>query len=263
MPIHSRSFVIATLTSFLALAPALAEGPAKYEISTPVEELLELSIAELLRVPLLSATAKQAESYFDSPGIVSYITAEDISQMGANNLQDLLRRLPNVETPSLYLFRNNVTSVRGQQAITDTRVLVLLNGRPMRETFNGGVNSPIYDGFPLNLINWIEVIRGPGSVLHGSGAFSSVVNIVTKRATDKPTAKATLSYGSFGTKILDTSGSTTVSDVALSGGLKVFDMDGWRYKARDSAGVYDTTDYEQKAWAGTARADYQNFSLEV
>ncbi len=270
------SHVIAVLLPFLASSLATAEpgktGPlaeasagthlAQYEIGTPVEELLQLSLPELLRVPLLSATSKTKESYFESPGIVSYITAEDISLMGANNLQDLLRRLPNVEIPSLYLFRNNVTSVRSQHAVTDTRTLVLLNGRPMRETYNGGVNSPIYDGFPLSLINFIEVIRGPGSVLHGSGAFSSVVNIVTKRPMDEPTGKATISYGSHGTKILDASGSTKVTDLDLSGGIKLFDMDGWRYKAKDPSGVYDTMDYKQEVWAATARATYEDLSVE-
>ncbi len=184
--------------------------------------------------------------------------------MGANNLHDLLRRLPNVDTPSFYLYRNNVTSVRGQQELSDKRMLVLLNGRPMREKHNGGVNSPIYDGFPLSSISMIEVIRGPGSVLHGSGAFSGVINIVTKKPTAAtPTATdLTVSYGSFDAKIIDASGFTKISDWDLSGGIKLFAMDGWDYKANDTTSAYGEKDYSQDLWSGILRASYKGLSLE-
>jgi outer membrane receptor for ferrienterochelin and colicin len=229
----------------------------------PDNDFFSLSLEELINTPILSATSKEIESFIERPGIVSYITQQDIKKMGANNILDLLRRLPNIDMPSLYHFRNNISSVRAQHSdSTDTRVLILLNGRPMRESYNGGVNSPIYDGFPLSAIKWIEVIRGPGSVLHGSGAFSGVINIVTKTASSSPTLDSTVSYGSFGTKTLDASGSTQLADLSITAGIKLSDMDGWDYQAYDSNNVFGETDYGQRIQAGTVNLDYRNFSLE-
>lgn len=189
MRTHSRFIKIACSALYcgaLLLAPqsfAINDSPPPAdEIPHDAEfsALLELSLNELLNVKVISATSKQAESYIESPGIVNYITSQEIATMGTNDLLDLLRRLPNVEIPSYCQYRNNIVSIRGQHGFTDKHTLVLLNGRPMRERHHGGVNAPIYTGFPLSSIKWIEVIRGPGSVLHGTGAFSGVVNIVTK-----------------------------------------------------------------------------------
>ena len=256
---------------WLLLLTLCAQPQYSWSNNTDPEDLFSLSLEELINLPALSVTSNQSESYIERPGIVSFITAEDIKTYGANNLLDLLRRLPNIEVPSLYLFRNNISSVRAQHSdATDTRILILLNGRPMRETYNGGVNSAIYDGFPLSSIQWIEVIRGPGSVLHGSGAFSSVINIVTKTASSTPSVDSTVSYGSFGTKILETSAAARWSELDISGGFKLHAMDGWEYAANDASRaedftptpVYDEMDYGQNLWSATFRTAYQNFSLE-
>ena len=64
----------------------------------------------------------------------------------------------------------------------------------MREVMEGGIKSEIYESFPINVIERIEVIRGPGSVLYGSQAFSGVINVVTK----KPENKAVAISGALG-----------------------------------------------------------------
>jgi outer membrane receptor protein involved in Fe transport len=61
-------------------------------------------------------------------------------------------------------------------------VLILIDGRPIREVQEGGVSSDVLESFPVNIIERIEVIKGPGSVLYGSDAFSAVVNIIPKSA---------------------------------------------------------------------------------
>ncbi len=248
------------------LAAALLVLPVFWAAADETSEEVDvysLTLEELVNIPVTSATSKQEESFLEAPGIVFYVTAHDIEMMGANDLLDLLRRLPGIESPSLYLFRNNVTSIRGQHSDTiDTRVLLLLNGRPMRETYNGGVNSAIYQGFPLSRIRWLEVIRGPGSVLHGSGAYSGVINIVTKEAEEELKVDTTVSYGSFDTKIVDASASGKAGEVAITGGLKFYTMDGWEYKTRDVANVYDETDYGEDNWTGTFNVNYKNLNFE-
>ena len=57
---------------------------------------------------------------------------------------------------------------------------MLLNGRPVRESMEGGITSEMFESFPIGIIERIEVVRGPGSVLYGSDAFSGVINIITE-----------------------------------------------------------------------------------
>ena len=251
------------LTRVAAAFGVFAQSSFGYGTTDSLDDLLSMSLQELANRSYLSATSKTEESAIQAPGIISYITREEIDSMGANNLLDLLRRLPNFDVPSLYLFRNNLSSVRAQHAdSTDTRTLILLNGRPMRESYNGGVNSPIYDGFPLSSIDSIEVIRGPGSVLHGSGAFSAVINIVTRKAKAETAVDAQLSYGSFDTRMVDATASSKIGDWEISGGIKTSDIEGWDYEALDSAGVAGSMDYGQQLHAATFRAVYQSFSFE-
>ncbi len=245
------------------LLALLCLGVLSFSVNSKEVDLYSLSLEELVNISIVSATSKQEETAIKAPGIVSYITHEEIHNTGANNLLDLLRRLPNIDAPSLYLFRNNMVSIRGQHSdTTDTRVLILLNGRPMRETYNGGVNSPIYDGFPLSSIELIEVIRGPGSILHGSGAFSGVINIITRQAEDPLNVQAVISYGSFNTRILDANTTSKLGDFSITAGIKLFDMDGWDYEATDAAAIEDSMDYGQELWAGTFKLGYKDLSLE-
>lgn len=245
-----------------ATVAATAMGsPACVFAAEPVD-LYSLSLDELMRIPVLSATSKHKESITESPGIVSHISRDDIAVMGASNLLDLIRRLPNVDVPSFYLYRNNTVSIRGQHELSDKRTLVLLNGRPMREKHNAGVNAPIYDGFPLSSIEYIEVVRGPGSVLHGTGAYSGIINIVTRPAGQQD-SRVQLTHGSFDTTSVDASTSTQLSGLAINAGVKLLDAGGWNYQAQDSNNIPGHMDYGQDLWAGTLRADYDNLSIEL
>src|SRR6185312_15652616 len=69
-----------------------------------------------------------------------------------------------------------------QTKINGGHILFLINGRPTREVLEGGLISDLLVAFPVNALEKIEVIKGPGSVLYGSNAFSAVVNLITKKA---------------------------------------------------------------------------------
>ena len=129
--------------------------------------------------------SKKEERVLDAPGIITVVTKEEIKSYGGNSLVDVLNRLPSVQLTWSDVFRDNVPGVRGQIATQyDNRMLLLLNGRPMRESMTGGFHYDILRSFPLEAIERIEFIRGPGSVLYGSSAFMGVINIVTKKPKD-------------------------------------------------------------------------------
>jgi vitamin B12 transporter len=80
-------------------------------------------------------------------------------------------------------------------------------------------------------IERIEIIRGPGSVQYGSAAMGGVVNVITKRGKDKPTAFVEAGLGSYNYQ---------ESSVGVSGKYKAFDFSG--AFTRDSMDDYDTGD---------------------
>jgi outer membrane receptor for ferrienterochelin and colicins len=165
---------VGALISFLVMVSTVS---AKEKIDTDLEELLSYEIEDIA----VWVASKRKEKLSQAPGIVSVITTKDIQSYGANNLQDLLSRLPNVYVWGSGLARDNVVSIRGQvQTHLDNHVLILLNGRPIRGGTSSGVQLDIYRNFPLESIERIEMVRGPGSVLYGTNAFSGVINIVSK-----------------------------------------------------------------------------------
>lgn len=117
-----------------------------------------------------------------APAAITIITAEDIRLSGATNLGDLLRRVPGLEvissTPSDYAI-----GARGQNKPVENGVMTLVDGRSIYQDYFGFVLWNMND-FPLEQIQRIEVVRGPGSVLYGANAFHAVVNIITKTPAD-------------------------------------------------------------------------------
>lgn len=147
-----------------------------------MDELLEMSLESLVDVKV-TAASKCEEHQSDAPGIVSVITRDDLERFGGTTLRDVLERVASIYSVKGFLARSAI-SIRGDQTTeASSHVLVLINGRPTRERVYGGTDGDIYEAFPLNAIDHIEVIRGPGSVLYGTNGFSGVINIVTRNET--------------------------------------------------------------------------------
>jgi outer membrane receptor for ferrienterochelin and colicin len=112
-----------------------------------------------------------------SPSVTSVMTSKDIDRIGARRLTDVLEYLPGVHVGST---RNgsNVIGFRGIYSESNSQVLILVNGIPVRNTLFGG--KPFEWNMPVKNISHIEVIRGPGSMLYGGDATTGVINIVLK-----------------------------------------------------------------------------------
>ncbi len=112
-----------------------------------------------------------------SPSVTSVLTSEDIEKIGARRLFDVLEYLPGVHISSARS-GNSVIGFRGIYSETNSQVLILVNGIPLRNTAIGG--KPSNWTLPVKNISHIEVIRGPGSMLYGGDATTGVINIVLK-----------------------------------------------------------------------------------
>lgn len=176
-----------------------SDAPADPEDMT-FDDLAELSLEELLNLKVTVAS-KRAERISDAAGVISVITKEELENFGGITLRDILERVPSlIGMSAAFTERYGVASRGDQTKINSGHILLLINGRPTREVVEGGISSEMYAAFPVNIIDRIEVIRGPGSVLYGSNAFSSVINVVTENAEENNFAVSALTgtAGAFG-----------------------------------------------------------------
>lgn len=214
---------LATVLAFVALLAA--------NTLMAQEEIKPLWVVEV------STASKQEEKLSDAPGIITVVTQEELHGYGAVTLEDVINRITGMYFIHGGIFFWNLGSVRGQYTSDfDNHVLILINGRPVRDGMSGGFNSVVYNGFPLESIDHIEVVRGPGSVLYGTNAFSGVINIITKKPKEgKTEVGANVRYGSYNTFTQSVFGNVNVNeDLDINFGLRNFMDDGPEFGFWDS-----------------------------
>jgi outer membrane receptor for ferrienterochelin and colicin len=124
------------------------------------------------------AVSAQKLSARETPGIISLITAEEIQNSGARDMIDVLRMVPGFDVLQDLQFVMGI-GLRGSWA-NEGKVLVLMDGQPFNELLYQTV--AIGNRFPVDAIERIEIIRGPGSAIYGGSAEYGVINIITKAA---------------------------------------------------------------------------------
>lgn len=190
-------------------------------------ELAPLSLEDLLNIQVTS-TSRRDESQHLAPGVITVISSQEISQYGARHLRDVIDRLVGMQVLSSHQRPHNKTSIRGMNgAHQEGWEVVLLNGRPIHDGTDGGFNFDIYLGFPLEMIDHIEVIRGPGSVIYGTNAMAGVINIVTKDAHKSINeTRVDISGGSFNRRQIELSTLMGGTDYSLNIGLNAIRANG-------------------------------------
>ncbi|HWP76206.1 MAG TPA: TonB-dependent receptor plug domain-containing protein, partial [Methylomirabilota bacterium] len=153
---------------------------------------------EAERLEPVVVTATRAEQPIgEAPASVTVLSREDIRQGAGQSLDDILRQVPGFS-----LFRRSSSlvshpttqgvSLRGIGPSGASRALVLLDGVPVNDPFGGWV---YWDRIPLQSVEQVEVVRGGGASLWGNYALGGVINIITRR----PTERAAYFEGSYGT----------------------------------------------------------------
>lgn len=165
-------------------APALAQGGSSFCPAGRAanDQLLALDLASLLDVRVTTAS-KFAETLADAPGVMSVVSRDELRRFGGLTVREILDRVPGLMQTTAYFTDRSIVAARGDQTkINGGHLLLLINGRPTREVLEGGIVSDVLESFPANILERIEIIKGPGSVLYGSNAFSAVVNLITQKA---------------------------------------------------------------------------------
>lgn len=193
-----------------AVIDGVRTGRREIEISAegrdPYREVVELGAGDRrfmdvrLRVasPEVEAASKRVVRAEDAPASIAIVTAEEIRAFGWTTLSEALSGVrgafgSNDRTYEAVGFR--AFSPPGDYT---NRVLVLVDGHPTNDILTGQG----YVGHDLDVdlseVERVEVVRGPGSVLYGTGALFGVVNVVTRRADRGVHARAQGGLGNLG-----------------------------------------------------------------
>jgi outer membrane receptor for ferrienterochelin and colicin len=140
-------------------------------------KLDELSLKDLLNLKITTASKISQESD-KAAATVIVITAEQIKIRGYQSLLDVLQDLPDMKVDDkLYTLALNNFTMRGIPG--QDKFILLLDGVRISSPTNEAM--PIFENYPVNLAQQIEVVYGPGSALYGADAVSGVINIITKK----------------------------------------------------------------------------------
>lgn len=191
-----------SLTAWLtiALLAACASGVRAQGDPSGGADLTDLSIEELLNVEVQSVlgASRFLQKTTEAPASVTVVTSEEIARFGHRTLADVLRTVR-----GLYVTNDRAYSyvgVRGFQRPADynTRVLLLVDGHRLNDNIydQGGIGEDL--PFDLDIVERIEIIRGPSSSVYGSSAFLGVINVVTKAASQQAGVRVRADVGSLG-----------------------------------------------------------------
>lgn len=134
-----------------------------------------------------------------APAVASVVTAQQIYESGATNIDEALQLVPGLYTSHSSFYYNPIYIIRGIRTQYNAQVLMLLNGVPISSLFLGDRGN-VWGGMPVENVSRIEVIRGPGSALYGADAFAGVINVITKRSDEIAGTDVGARLGSFNSK---------------------------------------------------------------
>jgi iron complex outermembrane receptor protein len=152
------------------------------------------SLEDLMNIEVTSVAHKE-QRLGDVPAAVYVITQEAIRRSGLTTLPELFRLVPGMQVAQINSNKWAV-GLRGFNNLFGGKVLILIDGRSMYDRLNSAVFWESLD-MPLDLIDRIEVIRGPGGATWGANAVNGVINIVTKSAEDTSGPAVTVRAGTL------------------------------------------------------------------
>ena len=195
----SQSLRAGKWLSIAALCVA-ALSRAVHAEGSDATDLSQLSLEELLEVKVETVTAasKRSQLTTDAPASVTVVDREQIQRLGYQTLADVLRGVR-----GFYVSYDRNYSYLGTRGFSrpgdyNSRFLFLVNGQRINDGLTEGAligNEFILD---VDLIERVEVVRGPGSAIYGSSAFFGVINIVTREPKSFRAGEASFEGGSPG-----------------------------------------------------------------
>ncbi len=183
---HQGVALAALVTMFFAQYLQLRAEPAMSEASLPeahyasqvfeagadvytLDELVDLSLEELLSINVVSSSLT-AEPVSRAPATMTVLTRAQIEALGLRTLNEAVQLVAGTSVLELPNGRLQY-ALRGLS--NPAQIAVILDGQPLNDFYDG----EFAESFPLDCIERIEIIRGPGSALYGTNAFAGVISL--------------------------------------------------------------------------------------
>jgi len=212
-------------TSLISVSPLLAQN-----LHTDIVESNDPSI-------IVTAT-RTANTADETMAPVTIITAEDISRLQVNSITEVLSLSTGVDLVSSGGYGSKSSLyLRGTNS---EHILTLIDGVPVGSATTGTMSL---EYLPVDLIERIEIVRGPRSSLYGADAIGGVIQIFTRKAEAKQTAAIEVGYGTDKTSKLNAHYSNGNKNTQYNLGLSLFNTDGYNFVS-DSNGknhAYDNS----------------------
>ncbi|MEW6595139.1 MAG: TonB-dependent receptor [Thermodesulfobacteriota bacterium] len=215
---------------------------------------------------LLTATKRQT-SLRKAPATATVVTSEEIRNMGARNIRDVLQMVPglgvSINEQGVHMFE-----MRGIRTTLSEKILVMIDGHSINRNYVGSALAYVLDDLGVEHIKQVEIIRGPGSALYGANAFVGVINIITKERDDVESLEMAASGGSFDTRKLHLLGGASLEELEILGSVDHWNTNGDNLRI-DRDRISGTAASTAPGDAGTAneqtdfflKAMYKNFSF--
>jgi iron complex outermembrane receptor protein len=193
----------AAICVWISICSAISGWAAEIQIAqTKPPEPTEISLEELMKIeiPVVAAASKYQQKVTEAPSSVTIITSDEVKKYGHRTLAEILR-----SAPGFYVSYDRNYSFLGTRGFNlgdfNNRVLLLVNGHRVNNSLSDGAFIGTEFILDVDLIDRVEIIRGPGSSLYGNNAFFGVINVITRKGRDISTlgAEGSGEYGSFDT----------------------------------------------------------------
>ena len=184
-----RTLLHVGLLWLAAQLPALSADDANELADLGLEQLLGLDVYAASRFP---------QPLAEAPSAITVVTSEDIRQFGYRTLSDVLRSIPGLHKSSDHVY--DYLGVRGIRRAGDFNapVLLLIDGHRQNDNVYEAAAIGHELPLPIELIERVEFVRGPGSSVFGSNALFGTINVVTRAPATKPQLRAVSEVGTAG-----------------------------------------------------------------
>ena len=165
--------------SMLGFAPHLAED-VRVTANDTLRLYVRLSSTPIELPAIVVSASKRARNAVDAPTSVSLIGAEELQSDNSVSLNESLEYVPGVNMVGGQV---NIRGSSGYSRGTGSRVLMLIDGFPALSADNADVK---WDAIPIDQIARVEIIKGAGSALYGTGALGGIINVITRNPSPDP-----------------------------------------------------------------------------
>src|ERR1051325_7283614 len=186
--------------SALLLGCALCARAADAGANAKPRDLTELPLEALMdiEVPTVYGASKFEQKATEAPSSITVISSDEIKRYGYRTLADVLQSVQ-----GFYVSYDRNYAFLGARGINlgdfNSRILLLVDGHRINNNLTDGAYIGTAFILDVDLIDHVEIIRGPGSVLYGNNAFFGVINVVTRQGRQLNGAEVSGEFAQFDT----------------------------------------------------------------